>query len=197
MGVSARVWVKSHLADKALSPVRDELIGLVEHGSCLLDVGCGTGDFLFKSAAKLSKGLGVDIDTDMIKYADRKRRSEGIENLSFVCGGIGEVEKEKFDIATSTLCLHEMGERAACEMLELMVSNSKKVLVADYVVASTMLGRLGIEVDEMFSGHYGKFRRYMKSGAMPYYAGRVGVDIKGVVKTKIDGISIWIMDGKL
>jgi len=47
----------------------------------------------------------------------------------------------------------------------------------------------------MFSGHYSKYREYKKYGGIPYYANRVRVVIKEVIKTEIDGLSIWVMDG--
>jgi SAM-dependent methyltransferase len=194
--MNLKVLLKSNVADKVLSPIRNELIGQVNAGSSLLDIGSGTGDLLFRCASKLSRGLGVDLNKEMIRYAEEKRRKEGVENIKFICGDIRSLEEEKYDIATSTLCLHEVGQEVACEILELMVNNSKKVLVADYTSAKGFFGKVGIEIDEMFSGHYGNYRKYKKSGEIPFYANRVGVDIRDTIQTEIDGISIWVMDGK-
>lgn len=191
-----KVLLKSNVADKVLSPVRDELIGQINQGSSLLDIGSGTGDFLFKCASKLSRGLGVDIDREMTRYAEGRKNKEGIENINFVCGDIRSLELDRYDIATSTLCLHEVGVEIACEILELMVISSNKVLIADYTSADALFGKVGIEIDEMFSGHYSNYKKYKKSGEVPYYAKRIGVDIKEVIKTKVDGISIWVMDGR-
>lgn len=191
-----RVWLKSRIADKVLSPVREELINQIMPGSTIVDIGCGTGDLLFKSAAKLSKGYGIDIDKGMINYAEERRREESVRNIKFICGDIRNIERNNYDLSTSTLCLHEAGSNAACEILEIMVNHSKKVLIADYASANTLTGKIGIEMDEMLSGHYGNYRKYKKCGEIPYYAKQVGASIKKTIRTKIDGISIWVIDGK-
>jgi len=45
----------------------------------------------------------------------------------------------------------------------------------------------------MISGHYGNFKKYRKSGEIPFYAGQVGAKIHKVIPSSIDGISIWIL----
>ncbi|MFW2374659.1 MAG: class I SAM-dependent methyltransferase [Gammaproteobacteria bacterium] len=59
-------WFKSTTADKVLSPVRQRLLEMIEPGSTVLDVGCGTGDLLFKASNKIKFDLGVDLDPVMV-----------------------------------------------------------------------------------------------------------------------------------
>ena len=191
-----RVLLKSRVADKVLLPVREELTDRIPPGSTVLDIGCGTGDLLFRSALKLSRGWGVDIDKAMITFAEQRRARENISNIEFICSDIRETENNDYDIATSTLCLHETGIDTACEILELMINRSGRVLIADFTSASTLTGKVGIEMDEMFSGHYRNFRKYKKSGEIPYCAKQVGARITETVSTEIDGISIWVIEGK-
>ena len=64
--MNPRVWIKSRLADRALAPLRSELVDHIDHGSVLLEIGCGTGALMFHAASKISYGYGIDLDCDMI-----------------------------------------------------------------------------------------------------------------------------------
>jgi len=43
---------------------------------------------------------------------------------------------------------------------------------------------------------YVNYRKYKKTGGIPFYVQQVGASLNEVIKTKIDGLSIWIIDGK-
>jgi hypothetical protein len=84
----------------------------------------------------------------------------------------------------------------AYDVLSMMVNNLKKVLIADYTEAKTISGKLGIEIDELLFGHYDHFKRYRKNGELPWYAAQIGATIKEILPSVIDGISIWVINGK-
>ena len=191
--MSLRAWVKSNTADRVLLPLRKELVELIEHDSTLLEVGCGTGDLLFQAAAKVSKGHGVDIDHGMIRYAESKRQEHNLDNLSFECINALRMAPRKFDISTSTLCLHELPVQTACALLKMMVDNSEMVLVADFSEAKSILGRLSIEFDELLSGHYRNYRQYRRSGEIPSYADKIGAGVHKEITSVVEGISIWVV----
>lgn len=90
--MSVKVWLKSRVADRVLSPVREELIELIEPCATLLDIGSGTGDLIFRSAPKLAKGLGIDSDKGMINYAEEKRRKEGVGTVKLACIDVRDAE---------------------------------------------------------------------------------------------------------
>ena len=192
-----KVWIKSRVADRALAPLRKELLELIDHDSSLIEIGCGTGDLIFQSAPIIRCGYGVDLDSDMIDYAEGKRRQKELNHINFECINALKLTNSKYDIATSTLCLHELCEQDACDLLKMMVNNSKKVLIADYTKAKSFSGKLGIELDEMLSGHYGYFKRYRMNGEIPSYASKIGATIDRVLASTIDGISIWVINGKV
>ena len=194
--MSFRVWLKTNVADKVLFPVRAEIISLVQPGESLLEIGSGTGDLLFQSSSKISHGCGVDIDKKMIEHSKITAKERNINNIDFICNDVRNLEIENYDISTSTLCLHELPENIACEILLLMISNSKIVVIADYTSSDTFLGKLSIEIDEFFSGHYRNYRKYKAIGELPYYANKLGARINDIRKTKIDGISLWIIEGE-
>ncbi|SMF19816.1 Methylase involved in ubiquinone/menaquinone biosynthesis [Alteromonadaceae bacterium Bs31] len=186
-----KVLIKTRLADRALLPLRAELIELIATDSSLLDVGCGTGDLLFQAEHKLGYGFGVDIDEHMIKFARRKCEDKRISNLAFEHNDLVNLQLRRFDVATSTLCLHEMKEVLACSILKYMAEKSERVLVADYTKPKSLLAKFAIEFDEMISGHYQSFRRYRKAGGILAYANKSGLKVNRVIPSSIDGIAIW------
>ncbi|MCG7991666.1 MAG: class I SAM-dependent methyltransferase [Candidatus Thiodiazotropha lotti] len=121
-----KVWIKSRAADRVLAPLRKELLALMDHGLSVIEIGCGTGDLIFQSASKIQSGYGVDLDRDMINYAEGKRREKQLNHITFECINALNLSDIKCDIATSTLCLHELCEKDACNLLKIMVDASKK-----------------------------------------------------------------------
>lgn len=188
-----KAWFKSNTADRVLLPLRKQLVELIEHNSTVLEVGCGTGDLLFQAASKISKGHGIDIEQGMIKHAEAKRQKHNLNNLSFECINALAMEPRKFDVSTSTLCLHEMREQQACALMRMMVDNSGVVLIADFTEAKSTLGRLSIEFDEFFSGHYRNYKRYRRSGEIPYYSEKIGARVHKEITSLVEGISIWVV----
>lgn len=164
---------------------------MIGDGSSLLEVGCGTGDLLFQAAPLISSGHGVDLDRGMIEFAQSRSKELNLGHLSFECIDALQMAPRQFDISTSTLCLHELPARKACELLNVMIDLAGVALIADYTGAKTTLGKLGIEFDEMISGHYCNFRQYRKCGKIPAYAEIIGATIQSEVTSTIDGISIW------
>jgi len=194
--MSLRVWIKSHAADRVLRPLRKELVDLIEADANVLEVGCGTGDLLFQAAHKLSAGYGVDIDQSMIEFAKQRKNKMHFDHLSFQCIYALKMPPRQFDIATSTLCLHELPRPLACDLLRMMVESSKTVLIADYTKANSLMGKVAIEFDEMISGHYRNFKQYRRSGGIPAYAQAIGAQVRGEYESAIEGISIWRITAK-
>lgn len=191
--MNIKVWIKVNAADKALLSLRNEIISLFDNDDVILDIGCGSGDLLFKASEKIKKGLGIDLDIDMIQYAQKRCKIESIQNLSFKAINALELETKPYDIATCTLCIHELDENIACDVLEFMAKNSKKMIIADFIEPKGLFAKASIEFDEMISGHYKKFRRYRQLGGMPTYIKKCNLKIDKVIKSEIDGIAIWVL----
>jgi len=103
-------------------------------GLDVLDVGCGTGDFLRLLAPIVSPGtaVGVDLSETMIAEA-RQRSAENVGNLSFRVGSVLELPfpAQSFDrvIATQLLLHVPNSQRALVEI--------KRVLAPSGVVSIT------------------------------------------------------------
>ena len=195
--MNLKVLIKSKLADRALQPLREELSALIPEGVSLLEIGCGTGSFMLRCAAKITHGLGVDLNAPMVDYANKQRTANNIKNVRFECVNALHLDPSLFDIATSTLCLHELAEKDACQLLSAMLKTSQKVIIADYGYCKSLAGKFAIELDEMLSGHYRNFKRYQKNGAIPAYAKQIGARIEREYTSEIEGIYIWVIQGKI
>jgi len=186
-----KVWIKAKFADKALASLRKELMLFFNQQDTVLDVGCGTGDLLMKASANIQLGVGIDLDQSMIDFANKQCQTSQVSNLHFKWVDALSFQHTPFDIATSTLCLHELPCELACELLSKMAELSNRVIIADYAQANGMLSKVSIELDEMISGHYSRFRAYRKYGGIQEYAKQCGLDVTRVVSSSIDGIHIW------
>ncbi|MBT8147832.1 MAG: class I SAM-dependent methyltransferase [Gammaproteobacteria bacterium] len=192
--MSFKAWFKSKTADKVLSPVRELLIDLIAENNIVLEVGCGTGDLLFRASDKIGSGLGVDLDQQMINFANDRKRQQNFEHIEFVnedITSLTDLSDRRFDVSSSTLCLHEMREEDAVSTLKTLAACSDRVLIADYGVTESFWGKISIELDELISGHYGRFRHYRKVGRIPYLAKMAGLQLVSTIDTPIDGIKIW------
>jgi len=191
-----KAWFKSKTADRVLLPVREVIVNLIDRDSSALDVGCGTGDLLFKVSNKIRFGLGVDMDRSMINFANKRKDKKKVSNLEFMCEDFSTPEllsDRHFDVSTSTLCLHEMTEKAAVSTLRLMAKHSSRIIIADFLKPKMYWGKVSIEVDEFFSGHYDRFKNYRKNGGLLYLAELAGVKVLSEISSPIDGIGVWVL----
>lgn len=138
-----------------------------------------------------AEGRELTLTPQMIAFAESRKMEAGLEHLSFRCIDAAHMKPRQYDIATSTLCLHELPGQKACELLNVMLDHSNEVLIADYTEARTLFGKLSVEFDEMISGHYRNYRAYRNMGEIPCYAEIVGAAVKQEIRSAIDGISIW------
>lgn len=197
--MNIKAGFKSNTADRVLAPVRKKILEFIEPDMKVLEVGCGTGSLLFGAAGKINQGVGIDIDKSMIDFANARKAREQVTNLIFLNDDLTAVEamlQGGFDIATSTLCLHEMDEKTAVIALSLMARYSAKIIIADYTIPKTIGKKISIEVDEFLSGHYARFKAYRKNGAIWHLAKSANIEIEKVLGTPFDGIDIWVLTGK-
>ncbi len=192
-------WIKSKTADRVLSPLREAIVKLVPESSSVLEVGCGTGDLLFRLSHKIKYGVGVDLERGMIDWANERKTASRVTNLDFVFGDVTSSKKlvpYEFDVSTSSLCLHEMTTEDAVSTLKFMAECAPTLIIADFTEPNTKWGKASIELDEMFSGHYRRFKRYSAIGGMPYLAMLAGLEIQREIGTPKDGIAIWDLRAK-
>ncbi len=88
----------SHLQHKKMKLVLEH----VKTGEALIDVGCGTGEFIIRLAERFGTLVGTDVSPNAIEFA--KMRIRGRNHISLHCGELESLHLpgEKFDVC---LCL--------------------------------------------------------------------------------------------
>ena len=189
------VLIKKHLTDRALSPLREDILNKIKFGESIIDIGCGSGDLLLKASRKISYGIGIDIDVHMIRHAQHEKDKKRLNNLKFIHGDIINNSIPSHDIATCTLLIHSVAEETAIKILTIMLKASKKVIVADFDTEQVGLFSIFTELDELISGHYFNYRMYMKREGMFHYINKLSISVLKIENSKINGMTIWTLKG--
>jgi SAM-dependent methyltransferase len=94
-------------------PSLDGVLGKLESGARVADVGCGHGSstILMAEAFPKSKFVGTDYYQDAIDTARERAVEAGIgDNVSFEVADAAEHPGEGYDLVTMFDCLHDMGD---------------------------------------------------------------------------------------
>jgi len=134
-----------------LAQLHQDIAAQVSAGDRILEIGCGTGSLAVLLAQKGACVTAIDIAPGMVSQAARTVREAGVEELVTVAE-MGAVDldtafaSESFDVVVSTLVLSELSEDeieyTLHECLRIL-RPSGTLLIADEVLPSSMLGRIG------------------------------------------------------
>ncbi|HEV3486220.1 MAG TPA: class I SAM-dependent methyltransferase [Vicinamibacterales bacterium] len=98
----------------------------------VLELGCGTGEFSRRLAARARKVVALDLSAEMIRVA--RSRSAGRGNIEFLVGDMTTLplRRETFDCVTSLNTLHHVDPvRALRAMRAVLRPDRGRLLVAD------------------------------------------------------------------
>lgn len=111
---------------------------VVPEGSRVLEIGCGTGDLL--AAVKPSRGLGIDLSSEMIKLARRK-----YPKLEFQVGDAEDLQiEEKFDYVILSDVIGYLGDiQHVFRQLKKVTTPTTRVLITYYNYLWEPVLRLG------------------------------------------------------
>jgi len=126
--------------------VREAVLGYIDAGHRILDVGCGTGTLAVKAAQKGAQVIGLDLSPAMLRLAEEKARAAGVE-VNFRRGHAQSppLDDEPFDAITATFALSEMSPDEAEMVVADMAARLKvggRVIVADEARPTNFLLRL-------------------------------------------------------
>ena len=101
-------------------------------GKKVLDIGCGSGDFLLESKDTVSSGYGIDYTNKAIEAACSKRNSMSASNLEFIKANVNQVpfKNRTFDLVFSFAALVYVPqlERALQEVARVLKPNGVAIL---------------------------------------------------------------------
>ena len=83
---------------------------LMDRSDTLLDVACGSGEFVHFCAAGIDRAVGVDISERMIDLAKHKAEVEKITNVEFICHDVQYLPcaSEAFSVVTCKSAFHHV-----------------------------------------------------------------------------------------
>lgn len=96
-------------------PTLDGVVGKLERGATVADVGCGHGasTILMAQAFPNSRFLGFDYHDESIATARKRAEEAGLaDRVSFEVASAGEFPGSGYDLITMFDCLHDMGDPA-------------------------------------------------------------------------------------
>jgi ubiquinone/menaquinone biosynthesis C-methylase UbiE len=162
--------------DRALAGIRTrvpEFCGM-KAGDRVLDVCCGTGAQAFYFARRGIISWGIDLDSGMIGFAERRKRRLNVSNTSFLRGSATHLPFRDacFDHASISMGLHEKKgtsrDRIVSEMRR-VVKKDGTLAIVDYRVPYPMdaHGR-AVRLLEQMAGrdHYRCFQEFISDGGL-------------------------------
>jgi ubiquinone/menaquinone biosynthesis C-methylase UbiE len=177
--------VYDRVVDPMLTGVRRVALEVVppEPGWEVVDIGCGTGTGLIRYLDAGCAVSGVDVSSAMLAKARARlgRRAD----LHLLDRGDLPFDDDRFDMATTTMVLHEVAvEKRAGLLAEMarVVKPNGRLLVIDFRFGSQRGWRgptfstLGAFV-ERFSGHYSGYGSFKSSGGVPTVVADAGLTV--------------------
>lgn len=176
----------SLLIDPLLSALKQSVAEKIPKGAEVIDIACGTGSLAAVIASGAGHVTGIDLDADLIKFGEGYIKKRGIANVSFMArdaASLHEYIDKQFDVAVTSMAVHQFSEPLAVQILKEMKRISSKVLIADYncPLPAGFSGTLAYTIERMAKGdHYRNFMNYMSRGGMKWFTDSAGLSIRSL-----------------
>ncbi|MFC1888052.1 class I SAM-dependent methyltransferase [Candidatus Cloacimonadota bacterium] len=114
-------------------PVYRKLKDWLKPGSNVLDVGCGSGEFLIDCSEKIAQGTGLELSSKLIEQAKIKSSKLNISNLTFnQMDFLNWQENQKLNTITFIFVLHEIDPLKREELLMKALDLAETVIISEY-----------------------------------------------------------------
>jgi len=190
-------WYDGVFYDKVIAPNQDATFRIMQAmmsaGSSVIDIGTGTGRFVFQAAEKFSKVVGVDLSSRNIKFANARLKELDVENISFLHADAADLKKyfpKRFNYSTVSYVIHEMPYEARLAVLKAMREVSDEIIIGDYFIPQPMNKRgISNRIAEFLAGrdHFTNYKNFVKHNGIYGLVETLGMKIlqdkKGVYGT--------------
>jgi len=187
MNFSINGFVYQVLIDPILLRLYNTILDNIDPSQRVVDVACGTGSQAMAIARKAIHVTGIDLSEEMISTARRAAHKRGVINVQFElrdASNLSAYENNEFDIAITSMAVHQFESSLAITILSEMKRIASKVIIVDYNYPMPKgFSRLVVKSIERFAGgdHYRNFRKYMGKDGIHYFAEQAGVEITSEV----------------
>jgi len=180
-------WYDGLFYDKVIAPNQDGTFAIMrammKPNSTVIDIGTGTGRFVFQAAAKFEKVVGVDLSSRNINFANSQLKNLEIPNIAFLHANATEIKShfpEKFDYSTISYVIHEMPYEMRLIVLKAMKEISNEIIIGDYFIPQPINKRgLSNRIAEFLAGfdHFNNYRNFAKHNGIFGLAETLGFTI--------------------
>ena len=169
-------WYDGRFYDRFIAPNLDEtfriMMAMMDKNSSILDVGCGTGRFVFQAGKRVQQATGFDLSSRNISVAKSNQKIIGLDNVSFVHGNaesLGTYFTTRFQFSTISHVIHEMPKEIRLGVLNNMRKISDEIIIGDYFVPQPNNVRgISNRIAEFFAGfdHFRNYLSFVKAGGL-------------------------------
>lgn len=169
--------------DPLLEAPRQEILKHISKTDRIVDIACGTGTLAISMAKIAGKVTAIDLDEGLIKYALNRQKKEDLQNLRFEildASDLSVFSDKEFDIAVTSMAIHQFEPLLAIKILSEMKRISSKVLIADYnfPLPGNIPGKIAKQIEHLAGGdHYRNFKNYNSMGGMKYFITKAGLSL--------------------
>lgn len=192
--MSLNALIYTTLIDPLLSGLRKAVLEAVDPSATVIDIACGPGTLSLAMAQKANHVTGIDLDEKLISFATGTARKKGIWNASFEVHDASDLSVYRdhaFDIAVTSMAVHQFPEELAVKVLREMKRIAGKVIIADYnyPMPPGFSRSIAYGIERITKGdHHKNFINYMSRGGIGWFADTAGLEIKS---TTIKGNGVF------
>ncbi len=177
------LWTYKLIIDPLTRGLRRSVLDLIEPGSTVLDIACGTGSLVFEMAEKASQVTGIDLNGGKIAYGKDQAAKSGQKHVRFIQGDATHLKAlfpEPFDIVVMSLAVHQFPEPLRTQILTEAIRISRHLVLADYSVPrpASFSGMVALTLEKMAGGeHYAAYQTYLAAGGLPGILHKLNIPI--------------------
>jgi len=188
MGFSFKGFLYRVFIDPLINGLRRRVASMILAGERVIDIACGTGALSLAMARHAGHVTGIDFSDDMITTARSTAQRRQVPNVSFELLDATDLscyQDFSFDVAVSTLAMHQFEPETAVKVLGEMRRIAKRIIIADYncPMKPGPAAWLAWGIERAARGdHYRNFRKYMAGGGMARLAAEAGMSVTSKVE---------------